>query len=84
MNELSGRTKLWFVLAECKHMQVSTAGDRIEHVLHWSVSAKTDHCQTFHPGRRMLVQFSDHSLHGFSASALLDMIQNFIVKEIII
>ena len=43
------------VLAECKHMQVSTAGDRTEHVLHWSVSARTDHCQTFHRGRRMLV-----------------------------
>ena len=43
------------VLAECKHMQVSTAGDRSEHVLDWSVSARTDHCQTFHRERRMLV-----------------------------
>ena len=36
-------------------MQVSTAGDRTEHVTDWSVSARTDHCQTFHRGRQMLV-----------------------------
>ena len=26
-------------------MQVSTSGDRTEHVNDWSVSARTDHCQ---------------------------------------
>ena len=38
-----------------KHMLVSTAGDRTEHVNDWSVSARTDLCQTFHRGRRMLL-----------------------------
>ena len=36
-------------------MQVSSAGDRTEHVNDWRESARTDHCQTFHRGRRMMV-----------------------------
>ena len=43
------------VLAECIHMQVSSAGVRTEHVNYSRESARTDHCQTFHRGRRMLV-----------------------------
>ena len=34
-------------------MQVSSAGDRTEHVNDWSESARIYHCQTFHRGRRM-------------------------------
>ena len=36
-------------------MQVSSAGNRTEHVNDWRESARTDHCQTFHRGRRMLL-----------------------------
>ena len=43
------------VLAECIHMQVSSAGVCTEHVNDWLESVRTDHCQTFHRGRRMLV-----------------------------
>ena len=56
------------ILAEYKHMQVSTAGGCTEHLLDWSISVRTDHCQTFHRGQRMLVSSpSSNPIECFSS-----------------
>ena len=49
-------------------MQVSSAGDSTEHMNDWRESARTDHCQTSHRGRRMMVSLpSRNPIECFSS-----------------